>query len=64
LTFGLGAATGAGEVRVTWPSGTVDVIANVAGNQAITIREGAGLAERTPINRAAAPGGAAVRGVR
>jgi hypothetical protein len=49
LTFGLGRATTVDGVRVTWPSGRVDVIAALPANQAITIREGTGVIRSEPI---------------
>ncbi|MGE3510260.1 MAG: CRTAC1 family protein [Vicinamibacterales bacterium] len=62
LTFGTGRAGSVDEVRVTWPSGKTDIVTRVAVNRSITIREGAGLAGTTPIQRSAtvstAPGGA------
>ena len=51
LTFGLGASTSASRVQVRWPSGTVDAIENVAGNQLVTIEEGAGVVHRTAFIR-------------
>ena len=51
LTFGLGASTSVSRVRVRWPSGTVDTIENIAGNQLVTIKEGAGVLRRTAIIR-------------
>ncbi len=51
LTFGLGRAAAADEVRVTWPSGKVDVATHVAANRQITIREGSGIVETQPIVR-------------
>jgi hypothetical protein len=50
LTFGLGAATGVDAVRVSWPSGRVDVITALAANQLVTIQEGSGVVRRTPID--------------
>jgi len=47
LTFGLGGATLA-DVEVDWPSGQVDRLAKVAGNQTITIQEGKGVVGRKP----------------
>ncbi len=41
--FGLGAASRADRVEVTWPSGRSDVFAGVAANQIVTIEEGRGL---------------------
>lgn len=49
LTFGLGSATRVDTIRVAWPSGTVDTIDAVDANQMVTIREGAGLVEATPL---------------
>jgi hypothetical protein len=51
VTFGLGRAAAVDEVRVTWPSGRVDVAARVNGNQTITIREGDGVVETVAIPR-------------
>ena len=42
LTFGLGGATKADSVEVQWPSGQIDRLAAVAGNQTVTIEEGKG----------------------
>jgi hypothetical protein len=53
LTFGLGEAAVVDEVKVAWPSGTVDVVRSVTGNQAITIREQGGVSARVPIVRTA-----------
>ena len=49
LTFGLGAAAVADMVRVVWPSGQIDTVMGVAANQQITIREGAGIVEASPL---------------
>jgi hypothetical protein len=51
LTFGLGRAATVDEVRVTWPSGQVDVVSGVKANQTITIKEGAGLVASAAIVR-------------
>ena len=51
LTFGLGAAKGPLEVRVTWPGGAVDVVQVPAANVQVTIRQGAGAVESTPLPR-------------
>jgi len=48
LTFGLGNKTQADELQVTWPSGQVDRLKNVAAGQTITIREGSGIAQNRP----------------
>jgi hypothetical protein len=49
LTFGLGTATRVGEIRVRWPSGRVDTIPGAAVNQTITIQEGKGQIDASPI---------------
>ena len=36
-------------VRVTWPSGQVDTLLTVDADQTITVEEGAGLVDATPI---------------
>ena len=41
--IGFGSATVADYVKVTWPSGTVDILNNVAANQTLTIIEGSTL---------------------
>jgi len=48
---GLGRATSADRVEVQWPSGRLDVLRDVAAGQIVTIREGSGLAGRTPFAR-------------
>jgi hypothetical protein len=55
LTFGLGRTAVVDEVRVTWPSGQVDVAARLNTNQTITIKEGAGVTLRAPIARRPTP---------
>jgi hypothetical protein len=49
LTFGLGSAREVSGIQVKWPSGKVDTIGAVKGNQAITIKEGAGLVSAVPM---------------
>jgi enediyne biosynthesis protein E4 len=51
LTFGLGADTRVEGVRVRWPSGQVDTIGALEANQIVTVREGAGVADKTPFQR-------------
>ena len=46
LTFGLGGATAADSVRVTWPSGRVDAVGALEANQLVTIQEGAGVVRK------------------
>jgi len=48
---GLGTAAMADLVEVKWPDGRVETIRNVQANQLITIREGEGLVDRTPLAR-------------
>jgi hypothetical protein len=43
VTLGLGAATKATRVEVTWPSGRVDALTDVPGDRTITVEEGKGL---------------------
>jgi hypothetical protein len=52
VTFGLGAETKVDGARVRWPSGQVDTIGPLDANQIVTVREGAGVAEKTPFQRA------------
>ena len=42
LHFGLGAATHVEEIRIEWPSGTVETLPRQAVNQFLTLREPAG----------------------
>jgi hypothetical protein len=51
LTFGLGSARDVSAIQVKWPSGKVDTIGAVKGNQAITIKEGAGLVAAVPMKQ-------------
>lgn len=51
LTFGLGAATAVGGIRVRWPSGRVDTLGPTNANQTLVIKEGAGLLKTTPVVR-------------
>ena len=43
LHFGLGASAGADRIEVAWPSGARDVVTDVAADQTVIVREGAGL---------------------
>jgi hypothetical protein len=43
LTFGLGSHAKADAVEISWPSGQVDKLSNVAGGQTVTIQEGHGI---------------------
>ena len=51
IHFGLGDATGADRLRIAWPSGQVDLIEGLEANQILTVVEGQGIRDRTPINR-------------
>ena len=53
LTFGLGRAAAADEVRVTWPGGRVETLGRVKANQSITVREGMGVTATVVIARGA-----------
>jgi enediyne biosynthesis protein E4 len=49
LTFGLGAHTQAETVEIRWPSGQTDHLTNVAGDQIVDVKEGAGIAAARPL---------------
>jgi hypothetical protein len=51
LHVGLGAGTIVDRVEIRWPSGRTEVVQNVAANQVIVIREGAGIVASTPFQR-------------
>ncbi len=51
VTFGLGRSTTVEAVRVLWPSGTIDRVASPDVNHQLTIREGDGLVDATPLAR-------------
>ena len=46
--FGIGRAAVAERLEIRWPDGSTEVVANVAANQVVTIRQGKGLVNRTP----------------
>jgi hypothetical protein len=46
--FGLGQAARADRLEIRWPSGLVDVLENIEGNQIVTILEGTGITNRKP----------------
>lgn len=56
VSFGVAGVAVVDEVRVTWPSGRVDVATKVPANQQIVIREGSGVAESTPMVRGGVAG--------
>ena len=49
--FGLGQATQVDRLEVRWPSGQVDRVERVAVNHVVTIQEGTGVTNRTPLER-------------
>lgn len=49
--FGLGTTARADAIEVTWPSGGMETVSNVAANQIITIAEGKGIVARQPFSR-------------
>jgi hypothetical protein len=51
LTFGLGAAKQVDRIRVSWPGGRVDTITATPSNQVLTITEGSGVTNASPIKR-------------
>jgi hypothetical protein len=48
---GLGDATIVERMEIRWPSGRIEVVQNVAADQLVVIREGAGIVDRTPLRR-------------
>ncbi|HKP12589.1 MAG TPA: CRTAC1 family protein, partial [Blastocatellia bacterium] len=52
--FGLGKRDKIKTLEVRWPSGQVDTLSDVAANQFITVKEGAGLLRAAPANKARA----------
>jgi len=49
--FGLAQATIVDRLEIRWPSGRTEVVQNVAANQLVVIREGAGVVESTRFQR-------------
>ena len=45
LHFGLGAATSA-DLTIRWPNGAMETVRNVAADQLVVIREGAGVVRK------------------
>jgi hypothetical protein len=52
---GLGDATVVAGLEIRWPSGRTEVVRNVAANQLVVIREGAGVVESTPFQPRGTP---------
>ena len=44
--FGMGSASRADRLEITWPSGIVDVLHDIDANQIITVEEGSGIRQR------------------
>jgi hypothetical protein len=51
LTFGLGKATQADSVEITWPSGQRDALKNLVANNTYTVEEGGKILEKIPFTR-------------
>jgi hypothetical protein len=49
--FGLGSAVRAERLEIRWPDGSTEAVASLAANQLVTIRQGQGIVERTPLAR-------------
>jgi hypothetical protein len=48
LTFGMGQTAKADSIEVYWPSGAVDKMTNIDGDESLTIREGSGIVAHQP----------------
>ena len=51
IHFGLGKAPKADLIEIQWPSGTVDTLKDVAANQLIYVKEGAGIIKKETFSR-------------
>jgi len=51
LTFGLGSQTKVDNLEVQWPSGQVDKLSNIPGDQTVTIQEGKGVIASRPYRK-------------
>ncbi len=49
--FGIGRAVAAERLEIRWPDGSTEVVANLAANQIVTVRQGKGLVNRAPLAR-------------
>jgi hypothetical protein len=58
LTFGLGGITKADSVEVQWPSGQVDKLTGVAGDETVTVEEGKGIVATRAYGKRAMPAAA------
>ena len=61
LTFGLGDATKADTVEVQWPSGQMEKLSGVAGDQTVTIEEGKGVARTRAYGKHSTPRATSVK---
>jgi hypothetical protein len=48
LTFGLAQHPQADQIKIVWPSGQTDRLADVAAGETVTVKEGAGIVQRRP----------------
>ncbi len=51
VTFGLGGTAKVGDVKVTWPDGSVQRLGPQDADRTLVVREGAGIVSRTPFAR-------------
>jgi hypothetical protein len=51
IHFGMGNAARAEKLEIRWPSGALDVMQDIEANQILTITEGRGVTNRTPLRR-------------
>jgi hypothetical protein len=56
LHFGLGAERTA-DLEIRWPNGATERIANVAGNQLVTVKEGSGIVKTEKLGASKGPSG-------
>jgi hypothetical protein len=61
LTFGLGDATKAEAIEIQWPSGQVEKLSGVAGDQTITVEEGKGVVGTRAYGKHAIPRATSVK---
>jgi hypothetical protein len=55
VTLGAGDRSKIEDLKIQWPSGAVTQLQNVPANQAITVREGAGIIAKRPVRSNASP---------
>ena len=49
--FGLGRGERAERLEIRWPDGSTELVENLAANQLVTVRQGKGIVNRTPLAR-------------